>query len=265
VAEHGTFNPLVVGSNPTRLAAIRAWERDLTERKRRQRTAAERYDRRMRWTALSAQGYPRSMDRPHKRDYRMTKRAKRQADTRERIIEAAIVLHGSPGMAGVTGIAELAGVSRVTVYRHFPDELSLFVACTATYFQRHPPPDPAAWLAIDDPDRRLEVCLQEVYAYYADTEPMATQAGIGVALKPALAEALVPFGEGMAALGAALLHGLAVDAGPGSLVAAAVGHAMAFGTWRSLRREQGLTDSEAVALMAALIRTAAGRSGVRSG
>ena len=34
---------------------------------------------------------------------------------------------------------------------------------------------------------------------------------------------------------------------------AAIGHALAFPTWRSLTREQGLSDAEAVALMAGLV------------
>jgi hypothetical protein len=38
---------------------------------------------------------------------------------------------------------------------------------------------------------------------------------------------------------------------------AAVAHAAAFPTWRSLTREQGLTDDEAVALMCLLVEAAA--------
>ena len=34
---------------------------------------------------------------------------------------------------------------------------------------------------------------------------------------------------------------------------AAIGHALAFPTWRSLTREQGLSDGEAVALMCGLV------------
>ena len=34
---------------------------------------------------------------------------------------------------------------------------------------------------------------------------------------------------------------------------AAIGHALAFPTWRSLTREQGLTDDDAVALMSVLV------------
>jgi hypothetical protein len=41
---------------------------------------------------------------------------------------------------------------------------------------------------------------------------------------------------------------------------AAIGHALAFPTWRSLSREQALTESDAVALMCALVEGSAVRS-----
>ena len=52
---------------------------------------------------------------------------KRKQATRQRIVEAAVALHGSVGAsaATVTVIAERAGVGRVTLYRHFPDERAL--------------------------------------------------------------------------------------------------------------------------------------------
>ena len=41
-------------------------------------------------------------------------------------------------------------------------------------------------------------------------------------------------------------------------VLAAIGHALTFGTWRSLAREQKLTDSQAAELMCRLVAAAAG-------
>ena len=47
---------------------------------------------------------------------------------------------------------------------------------------------------------------------------------------------------------------------------AAIGHALAFPTWRSLTREQGLPDGDAVALMCALVEgSAAARCGPPAG
>jgi len=65
------------------------------------------------------------------RRYQQRKRAESQAQTRRRIAEAALELHGTVGPARTTisAIAERAGVRRATVYRHFPDERTLFEAC----------------------------------------------------------------------------------------------------------------------------------------
>lgn len=193
------------------------------------------------------------------RKYEMRRRAESHEATRRRIVDAAIQLHGTPGASGasVTAIAALAGVSRLTVYRHFPDERALFAACTGVYFAANPPPDTTAWLAIADPMRRLGVALRELYAYYGDIEGMATQSEIGAALNPILAEVLAPFTAGIAHMRDVLLAGLADDTGPGSILAGAMGHAVAFSTWRSLRREQGLTNAQAVTLMTQLIRAIA--------
>src|SRR6185369_1888905 len=101
-------------------------------------------------------------------------RADKQHGTRRRIVDAALELHETvgPARATITEIAKRAGVSRVTVYRHFPDELSLLQACTGTYNIEHPPPDPSGLAAIADPQQRLEAALTGLYAYYAENEPM---------------------------------------------------------------------------------------------
>ena len=112
------------------------------------------------------------------RTYKLKQRAAQQAETRQRIVEAAVALHESLGGAGatVTAIAERAGVGRLTVYRHFPDERALLTACTTHYFVQHPPPDPAAWARIADPESRLRQALGELHAYYRRTEGMLARA-----------------------------------------------------------------------------------------
>src|SRR6476661_10305264 len=101
------------------------------------------------------------------RQYRMKRRAEQEAQTRLRITESAVDLHGTlgPARTSVSAIAEHAGVRRSTVYRHFPDERALFGACSAHWAATNPPPDIAAWSAIGDPDKRLETALAELYAY----------------------------------------------------------------------------------------------------
>src|SRR5207248_2847460 len=112
--------------------------------------------------------------RPMGRPYQMSRRAERQDETRRRIVEAAIELHQTLGPAAttVTDIADRAGVGRVTVYRHFPDDASLARACSGRYFDRHPAPDPHRWAGISDPAERLRTALGEVYAYHRATESM---------------------------------------------------------------------------------------------
>ena len=95
------------------------------------------------------------------RVYRKRKRAEQELATRKRIIEAAVALHQTLGPARTTvkAIAELAGVQRGTVYRHFPDAATLFGACSASYSARHPAPDVAAWEAIAAPDGQFRSAM----------------------------------------------------------------------------------------------------------
>ena len=108
------------------------------------------------------------------RSYQLKRRAERQGQTRQRIIEAAIELHQTIGPAATTvsEIAERAEVGRVTVYRHFPDEPSLARACSGQYFERHPFPDPDRWRVVTDPVERLRTGLREAYAYHRATQAM---------------------------------------------------------------------------------------------
>jgi AcrR family transcriptional regulator len=108
------------------------------------------------------------------RSYRMQRRAESQLETRLRITESAVTLHGTvgPSRTSITAVAAHAGVRRSTVYRHFPDEAALFDACTAHWAAANPPPELDAWSAIDDPDERLTVALDELYAFYGRTAPM---------------------------------------------------------------------------------------------
>src|SRR5437764_14629185 len=112
------------------------------------------------------------------RSYQLKRRAERQDQTRQRIIEAAIELHQTIGPAATTvsEIAERAEVGRVTVYRHFPDEPSLARACTGQHFKRHPFPDPDRWRDVTHPVEPLRTGLGEAYAYHRAppaTEPRA--------------------------------------------------------------------------------------------
>jgi AcrR family transcriptional regulator len=102
------------------------------------------------------------------RIYRLQRRAERQEETRQRIVEAAVELHTSigPASTSVSAIAQRAGVQRHTFYRHFPDERSLGLACSGLFHEQHPPPDPGPLLEIADAEARLRRGIGEMYGYY---------------------------------------------------------------------------------------------------
>jgi AcrR family transcriptional regulator len=109
-----------------------------------------------------------------KRKYTKTRRAAQQDETRERIVEATVKLHEELGPANtpIKAIAEKAGVQRLTVYRHFPDDASLFEACSTHYLEMHPPPNMADWAEIVDASERSYTALLAFYHYYRQTEKM---------------------------------------------------------------------------------------------
>src|SRR3954464_2264375 len=102
------------------------------------------------------------------RTYTLKRRAEQQAETRRRIVEAAVALHGSVGPAATTVsmVAERAGVQRHTFYAHFPDERDLLLACSGLAFERDPLPDPEAWRSIEDTSERLRAGLKALYGWY---------------------------------------------------------------------------------------------------
>src|SRR5690242_10547523 len=106
-------------------------------------------------------GVARNKPRP----YIQKARAEQQEETRRRIVEAAVELHleRGPAHTSIAAIAERAGVNRVTIYRHFPDARSLFEACSEHNRKLNPPPDLAPWKRIEDPRRRTEVGLTQLY------------------------------------------------------------------------------------------------------
>jgi AcrR family transcriptional regulator len=192
------------------------------------------------------------------RVYRKRRRAEQEALTRLQITEAAVRLHGTVGPARTTikAIAAEAGVQRATVYRHFPDLESLFMSCSAHWASLNPPPSAASWSEIADPEVRLGHALSELYRWYAWAEPMLTNVSRDAALVPASARAGENFAAHFESLREALMRGRKLRGRARVRAAAAIGHALGFATWRSLAREQGLDDGEAVELLSALVTAA---------
>ena len=192
------------------------------------------------------------------RRYRLKRRAERQDDTRQRIVDAAIELHQSVGPAATTvsDIADRAGVGRVTVYRHFPDELTLFRACSGSYLQRNPLPDPERWHEIADPVQRLRHALTEVYEYHRTHAAMFTHVLADIRDH----EVMTPYHDHWERATDVLVAPWNVRGRRRMLLRAGVGLALSFDAWRSLVRDHGLTNDQAVevALRLAVDLSAAG-------
>jgi AcrR family transcriptional regulator len=187
-----------------------------------------------------------------KRKYEMKKRAELQRATRRRIVEATVELHLTQGPAKTTisEIAERAGVNRLTVYNHFPDIADLLKACSRSWTERHPAPDPLPWAQIDDPRERLRRALTELYGFYERTEPMRANVLRDAETMPALAALLegsvVPY---LRAVRDLLAEGWEVSGAKEKRLLATLKLAIDFHTWRTLERESGLGREEAVEAM----------------
>jgi len=195
----------------------------------------------------------RSIER---RVYRKTKRADHEMETAARIVDATETLHGTlgPARTTVSAIAETAGVTRATVYRHFPDDESLFFACSNQWMARQRLPDPEAWCRHTNPTLRLRAGLADIYRYYRDGGQMIAliHRDVEVVPPPVVARRRAAERRWLDAL---------LQPWPGrhnSTVRAAVSHAAAFTTWQSLCPTQGLSNRAAVNLMVAMVTIVSG-------
>jgi AcrR family transcriptional regulator len=184
------------------------------------------------------------------RTYTLKRRAEQQAETRQRIVEAAVELHSSAGPAHTTVsmLAARAGVQRHTFYAHFPDERSLFLACSGLAMERDPLPDAAAFRAIEDRCERLRAGLGALYAWYArnasltacvlrDAEHHApTREIVALRIEPRMHAYGDVLGQGLNARQRAMLR-----------------LALSFFTWRTLVHECGLKQRAAVAAVVAAV------------
>ena len=197
-----------------------------------------------------------------KRKYEMKKRAERQHETRRRIVEATVELHRTRGPAHTTvsEIAQRAGVNRLTVYNHFPDLTDLLKACSRSWTERHPAPDPTPWTQISDPQERLRTALTELYSFYSRTEPMRANVLRDAETMPELAALLegsvVPY---LRAVRDLLAEGWEISDERRRRLLATLKLAIDFNTWRSLERESGLSRKEAVEVMFEAVCSAVSR------
>ena len=193
-----------------------------------------------------------------KRPYRKKRRAELEDETRQRITDSAVELHGTRGPArtSMSAVAEHAGVQRSTLYRHFPDEEALLRACSSHWRATNPPPQLNAWAAIKDPDERLRAALGELYADYRRTQQMRSNLLRDEATHAITRRLMRDYHGYLNAAREILMQGRRCRGRARARVQAAIGHALAFATWRSLTGEQGLDDDRAAELMCRLAAVA---------
>ena len=204
--------------------------------------------------------------------YELKKRAERQEETRLRIARAALELHESVGPALTTrsAIAQRAGVTRPTVYSHFPDDLSLGKACSSLGLSENPLPDPGRWEEISEPEERLRSALSDLYSYfrrgerlwanvlrdqellYANGDPEALEAD---------AQIMGPILSHWDRMKETIAAGWGPPEEVPRLVLGAIGLALDFQAWRAMARTQGMSDEQAIELMVCMVRCAADVAG----
>jgi AcrR family transcriptional regulator len=190
------------------------------------------------------------------RTYTMSARRHAVDDTRLRITEATMRLHErvGPRQTTVSAIAEEAGVTRVTVYRHFPDEESLVLACSTHWRGLHPRPDPSTWSEIRDPVLRLRTALEQTYGWTRTAAPMMTKIHRDVDTMPAFVGRFLADDERTRV--EALSIGFRVRGRAARRLAACLAHALRVSTWESLCGDGGLDDQEAATVMVGAVQAA---------
>jgi len=204
--------------------------------------------------------------------YELKKRAERQQETRLRIARATLELHEilGPSLTTRSAIAQRAGVTRPTVYSHFPDDLTLGKACSSLEMSDNPLPDPEPWAEIPDPERRLRMALGDLYSYFRRRErlwanvlrdqemllddPEALEAD---------AEIMEPIFLHWERMRETLAAGWGPPDSPPGLLLGAIGLALDFQAWRAMARTQGMSEEQAIELMVGMVRCAAGVAGPR--
>ena len=187
------------------------------------------------------------------RAYTQKRRAEQQAETRQRIVEAAVELHSSigPARTTVSMVAERAGVQRHTFYAHFPEDRSLFLACSGLVTERDPLPDAESWRSVQAPTERLQAGLRAIYDWYERNASL-----LASVLRDAETHALtreiaeLQFGPPMAVYREVL--GAKLTARQRTVLALA----LSFFTWRTLTRDNGLKQGAAVTLMVQAVASA---------
>lgn len=206
----------------------------------------------------------RSPKLPAKRPYVLKARADKRAQMHGKLARAAFELHDTigPSRTTITAIAQHAGVQRLTVYRHFPDDAAIFAACTAYSFEVDPPPNPEAWAAIENPERRLPAALGELYGYYQRKRRLLANLYRDAEM-PVVAAALRHRKTVLAQGADVLARGWTVPRRNDRIFRATLGHILQFATWLSLIEDYGLDGDDVICLAVHYVKATGAASGSR--
>jgi AcrR family transcriptional regulator len=177
----------------------------------------------------------------------MGKRAAAVEQTRQRIVDATLALHGEQGIAATSwdDIAARAGVGVGTVYRHFPSLDELIPVCGEITMRVVAPPDAAALPALFDgataPAERIERLVHEAFAMYERAAPALRAIRRESDVHPRIADDRDQLEAALTALIDTALAPLDPTADDRALTRAMVD----LGTWEALRT-QGLDAADSV-------------------
>jgi AcrR family transcriptional regulator len=190
-----------------------------------------------------------------KRKYELKKRAVKKRRTRERIVEATVALHQElgPKETTISAVAERAGVQRLTVYRHFPTERDLLAACSSSFIDRHPPPDPGE-IKARGAEVRTRAVLHAFYRYYRETAEMWASIYRDKDRMASVAEVLEGFESHLETVETDLLEAWAPRRS--RQLRASIAHALHFSTWQSLD-SQGLDVRDMATLVSTWVAASA--------
>ena len=190
-----------------------------------------------------------------KRRYVLRARGDQVAETRARIVEAIMGLHGEigPRNTTVSAIADRAGVERLTVYRHFKGEAEMFTACSERYLELNPPPDPTAWAVERDPMRRAQRGLADLYAFFSRTAPMFAKIYLDVDEYPSLKTIMDQFDAHLRHLADELASAWPRDKSTRKRQTI-LRHAARLATWQSFEAE-GVDNQEKINFMIAWLNS----------
>ena len=177
-----------------------------------------------------------------RRPYAKQRRAALEAETRERIVLAAVALHAEHGGLGTSYamIAKRADVAPQTVYNHFPDLGALFGACTGHVLAKAPPFGPETFRSGRTAADRMKLLAQAAYRRNEFLAPWLRKGWYEAALSPELGAIL---DQGNAALRKLIEAAVAPEREPVAGFTDAAFVLLDFPAWKELTRGRSTAEA----------------------